>query len=637
MAGLAKKRLLQVALVAVVALAGSEMLARLGQLQWLQTAYYDLWHNLAGKRFNPRHVILVTVDEVARRRFQDFPLAFWGPHFATAIARLREMGASVIGLDYVLVVSAGSWIRKLGCQSVQTARTYDITLRRQLASGRVVLTALAARDKAGRTRLILPINEFLYSLPNGPLDVGLANLWSDDDGVVRRLRLTAPDQRLRPRIFFATLLALKATGRAKGTGPWRFGGTTLPPDTPPLAIGFAGPPGTFATLPLSSLLAPGAAKKSLAQAVKGKVVIITRGQAGSRDLHLTPYARALWGQGGRLMSGGEVHANIVETLLAGRWPHTAPYYARLALTLFMALGGAVLFMRLSPALGLGALFGLGAAWLAVGYGLFRLNWLIPVAPAQVALLIGYLGVLGLRLTGEEREKARLRSLFGRYVSEQVVEQLAASSRSPDLGGEALEISVLFSDIRNFTTISERLSAHEVVELLNHYLDRACQAIHEHGGTVDKFVGDAIMAVYGAPVRDPRHARQAMHTALELAAIAKEFQTWVADRFGDRQLPPFQIGVGVHSGEAVVGNIGSRWRLEYTAIGDTVNVASRLEGLSKSLQCTIVASQAAIAAAGDGVIKGQKTEAVLKGRREPVVAYQVLGMAGEEEAEAEGYP
>ena len=195
--------------------------------------------------------------------------------------------------------------------------------------------------------------------------------------------------------------------------------------------------------------------------------------------------------------------------------------------------GTVLFFRLAPGPGLAALALLAVSIAVCAFVLFLSNLLLPTASLQLGLLIGYLGVMGLRLTGEERERTRLRQIFGRYVSEEVVEKLLATGRQPDLGGEALQVTVLFSDIRNFTTMSESLSAHEVVEVLNTYFSRVCEPILEQGGTVDKFIGDAVMVVFGSPASHPDQARRAIRAALSVAEKAREFRAWMEGRFPDR--------------------------------------------------------------------------------------------------------
>jgi adenylate cyclase len=209
-----------------------------------------------------------------------------------------------------------------------------------------------------------------------------------------------------------------------------------------------------------------------------------------------------------------------------------------------------------------------------------------VAPFHVALATAYLATLALRLTGEERQRAQLKSMFGQYVSDVVVDKLIAEGQRPNLSGEKLQVTVLFSDIRNFTTISEKLDAEEVVEMLNAYFGLTCEPILEQGGMVNKFIGDAVMAVFGSPVHYDDHARRALLAAQGMAREAEGFKDWMKQRFPDRGLPEFGIGIGVHTGPAVMGDIGSVKRREFTAIGDTVNAASRLEGVTKDIGCVV---------------------------------------------------
>ena len=325
------------------------------------------------------------------------------------------------------------------------------------------------------------------------------------------------------------------------------------------------------------------------------------------------------------MSGPEVHANIVETLLTGRLPRPVSATWGLTYQLMVLAVGTAAFFQLTPRQGLAVLAPLAVMVAIFAYWLLLSYWLMPVFAPQLAQLASYLGVLGLRLTGEERERTRLRQIFGRYVSDEVVEKLLATGKQPNLGGEAVMVTVLFSDIRNFTPMSESLASQEVVELLNNYFSRASEPILEHGGTVDKFIGDAIMAVFGSPAPHPDHARRAISAALAMAARASDFRAWIAQRFPCREWQDFHIGIGLHTGEVVVGNVGSPKRFEFTAIGDTVNTASRLESLTKELSWTIVASVATIKAAGPGVVTSGAKQVLVKGRQEPVEVLEVKGL------------
>lgn len=564
-------------------------------------------------------MVIAAIDDQTRLEHQDEPLVFWSPLFARAIAVLRQAGAKAIGLDFLFSVSAESWLKKLKLPESEQSRTYDLPFREQLASGQVVLAGDLAFDANGKEKALLPLPDYWGALPEKLDDVGLVKFYNDPDGVVRRFLPAFPVGAGEVWATFAQLLADRAV-------------PGQPPSGESLSltyIGFSGPPGTIARISFRRLLLPGAEQDPQVRNLKDKVVIIGYESSGMQDMHQTPYARGFLNIPGRLMSGPEVHANIVETLLTGRAPRPVATPYRLVYLVTVLTVGTVLFFRLAPGPGLAALALLAIGVAVCTFVFFRSNLLLPTASLQLGLLISYLGVLGLRLTGEERERSRLRQIFGRYVSEEVVEKLLASGRQPDLGGEALTVTVLFSDIRNFTSMSESLNPHEVVEMLNTYFSRVCEPILAQGGTVDKFIGDAVMAVFGSPAPHGDHARRALRAALAMAEKAREFQTWMKRRFPNRGFSDFRIGIGVHTGEAVVGNIGSPQRFEFTAIGDTVNTASRLEGLSKELGWTIVASSRTIETAGPGVVTGGSQELKVKGRREAVAVAEVQSLEEDE--------
>lgn len=601
-----KKFFYAVLLVVLISAAG-EMACRNGWFKARENRYYDLWHQLAGQRYEPRHVVIAAIDDQTRLEHQDEPLVFWGPHFAKAISVLRQAGARVIGLDFIFVVSAEAWLKKLKLPESSLSRTFDLPLREQLAAGKVVLAGDLAADARGKIKILLPPPDYWGALPGGLGDVGLVNFFFQDRyGVIRSFEPAYPLGGGDVWVTFAQLLASRYAGGKK---------TEKAAARRPIA--FAGPPGTIPRISFRKLLAPEAHLDPQLQGLKDKVVIIAYEPSEVQDKHQTPYTR--------LMSGPEVHANIVETILTGRSPRPVPSAYRLVYLVMLFSLGIALFYRLSPIPGLAVLVLLALGGAAFSYFLFQGNWLLPTAVPQMGLLLGYLGILGLRLTGEERERAHLQQIFGRYVSGEVVEKLLASGKQPDLGGEAFTVTVLFSDIRNFTTFSESLQPQEVVEMLNTYFSRACEPILEQGGMVDKFIGDAVMAVFGAPASQPDHARRAVAAALAMVEQAREFRAWMAQRFPHRGGNDFHIGIGLHSGEAVVGNIGSPTRFEFTAIGDTVNLASRLEGLTKELGWAIIASEAAIQAAGPGVVLGGRQEVRVKGRQEPVVVLEVQGL------------
>jgi len=227
------------------------------------------------------------------------------------------------------------------------------------------------------------------------------------------------------------------------------------------------------------------------------------------------------------------------------------------------------------------------------------------------------------IVGGDRLRRRFRSRLTGEAEHAALEEVA----QPGVGNSIIEATVLFTDIRGFTTISERLSVAEIAALLNTYFQRACEPIIAAGGRVVKFIGDGIMAVFPHTDDVPREhqALRAIQTGLGLSIIAHQFRDWVHARYSDRGLPEFAIGVGIHTGEVTLGQVGAAGQGDFTAIGDTVNIASRLEGQTKELGWPVVASDATIGAAGDAVIHGAHRVVHLRGRTKPVIVYEVTGL------------
>jgi len=615
---------------ALLATTAAEGLYRSGIATRIEYLYTDLWHRLAGPRQTPRHTALVMLDDPTLNERPDEPLPFWTPHFAKAVATLRQVGVKVVAIDFIFSGSPERWIGKLGLIGREASRNYDQHFREQINQGGVLLAGF--RIGAGDTvnDFILPSPDYLLALPNldMPGHVGLANLPSDADGAVRRFALVeAPGEfALKeglPRLAFGALAATTATGQDSQAKVWRFGGREIGAERA-VPIAFAGPPGSFVALSFRKLLAPNAVNDPDVRALAGKVVVIGAGYASMNDLHPTPYSTSIGGAN-ILMAGPEIQANVIETLLAGHFLDEAPAVVRLAT--FAGVLGALAYACMWFSAWRSVVLVILAMQLAAiaGHLLFRQNFLFPVAHLQAAMMVVLIGQSLLRLRREERERKRIGQMFGRYVSPQVVKALLASPELPELGGQTRQISVLFSDIRNFTTFSERLSAKEVVELLNTYLERACVVLLAEGASIDKFIGDAVMAEFGAPLAQSDHARRALRAAIALRVVAVEFRVWVRQRFAGRDLPEFDIGIGVHSGEAVVGNIGSSVRMEYTAIGDTVNIASRLEGKTKETGAHILASRDTVSMFGGELKTGALHCLTVKGRAEPVEAFEIVAL------------
>lgn len=347
-----------------------------------------------------------------------------------------------------------------------------------------------------------------------------------------------------------------------------------------------------------------------------KVVLVTASAAGLSDLRATPFSP--------VTPGVEIHANILDNVLSGGFLRRMDGLAEQGYVLALALLVAAVGARTRPKVGATAVALLAAVLLGIHWALFAHGWVLPIVSLAVALAGTYLGVVLYKYAAEEREKTRIRTAFGHYLAPQVLEEVL---RSPDrlrLGGERRRMTVLFSDIEGFSSLSERLAAEEVAALLNAYLDRMMGCIKRTGGTLDKFIGDAVMAEWNAPLAQPDHAARACETALLMTAeVAQLKEQWRA-----AGKPELAARIGVNTGEMIVGNLGSSEIFDYTVIGDEVNVAARLEPLNKDFgsRVAVAASTRAEAEAqrpGEFVFR-RLARVALKGRTAPLDVHELVG-------------
>jgi adenylate cyclase len=353
---------------------------------------------------------------------------------------------------------------------------------------------------------------------------------------------------------------------------------------------------------------------------KDKIVFVGVTGAGLVDVFQTPMR-------GGLMPGIQLHATVADSILADRFVRPAPDSSRLAATFAAAMAvGLMSAMLPFAAAAIGAGF-TATAWTAIAVIALRrgtsLNMVQPLTGIALALFAG----TAYRYFVEDHQKRVVKKLFGRYVSKDVYEQLIAHPDRAELGGKRREMTVLFSDIRGFTAVTESGNPEELVAQLNEYFSRMVQIVFRHHGTVDKFVGDMVMALYGAPVDDADHAEHAVASAVDMVRELGELnRTWAA-----RRMAQLDIGIGINSGDMIAGNIGSSSIMSYTVIGDNVNVAARLESLNKDYQTRIIISDATrIRLKGDYGLR-PLGDVVVRGRTRPVAIFQVVVPAPLEES------
>ena len=376
--------------------------------------------------------------------------------------------------------------------------------------------------------------------------------------------------------------------------------------------------------------------------IEGKVIFIGDTSLTAHDYFLTPFRtphqqfvealRQETPEGGQLTNistfGVEIHAQAFQTILEQTYIRkVAPLWSMISI-LGVGIGSGLLLFQDRKFLMNTVIFLLlgGVVW-GVSQYLFNVSSLwVDMAPLEGVIFLNFIGGLGFQRAIALYNKNKVKGAFQQYVSTAVVDEVLKHPEKLQLGGERKFLTVLFSDIRGFTSISEKMESQELVEFLNKYLTEMTEIVLRYDGTLDKYMGDAIMAIYGAPISQEDHPLRACSSALEMMARLKELRVqWQAQ--GN---PLIDIGIGINSGLMTVGNMGSEKRFDYTVMGDHVNLGSRLEGTNKQYGTNIIISEYTYQQVKDAMIARELDLVRVKGKKEPVKIYELLGRAGEVE-------
>ena len=529
------RRAYRLALIATatVAVAGGVAAYGLGAFDGADLATVDQRFRIRGDQPPPEELVFVKIDDETFNELRSqFPLP--RVTHADVIRNIAADGAKTIAYD-VQFTEPGPDPRQDNALILAARR-----------AGNVVL-ATTEVDAQGRTRIFGGDRGLAFSRGTP----GESRVDNDPDGAVRRMEF---------EIDGLTSFSMAAAETF-------LGGEVATPDGESAWIDYAGPPRTIESIPFSDVQAgdfePGT--------FDGKIAVVGAFAPSLQDRHETSTT------GAETMAGPEIHANAIATILDDFPLREGPAWLDVLLIALLGAAAPLLALRISAFAAVLTTVGLAALFLLAAQLLFNDGTIVtviyPLAAAAFSVIVT-LVLFGL-LTAFERERAR--DAFGRFVPEAVVGEVLDRADGVRLGGVRTESTVLFSDLRGFTSFAEKRQPDEVIEILNHYLAAMSDAILDHGGTLVSYMGDGIMAIFGAPLDQPDHADRAVDAARAMIERNDEFNDWLVDQ---RVSEGFKMGIGLNTGFVMAGNVGSERRLEYTAIGDTTNTGARLEGMTK---------------------------------------------------------
>jgi adenylate cyclase len=607
-------------------------LEQIGRWPWPRTRTAEIVERLAaeGARVIALDLLLNEPDENSRlvlarsltERYRELGLAR-APGSAATFGRLLEEALSDADTDRTLAQALAATRRVVlpyffVFKETYSAPTPDDSAQRLLNRSRIVSFATPEAEQAIDPRradgVLLPLQRFVEaSAGNGHVNVN-----PDPDGALRRIELVI---RLGDGLYPS--LTLETARLALGVSRTRvrlaadqtvlIGSTAVPTDgSGTFLLSYYGPAGTFTHIRAADVLT-GAAMPS----VKDHVVLVGFTAHGLMDVRPTPFDN--------VMPGVESLATGVANLLEGRGIRR---FAGLDIVetiavLLLALVGPLLLPRIGAIWGTVVALGFAAGTTGLVHLGFRNGTWILLLPPLVALAVGHVGSVTYQVLTEERERRWIKQAFRQYVPPAVVEELGRDPAKLTFGGERRILTVLFSDIRGFTTFSEAHPPEEVVAALREYLTALVEVVFRHRGTLDKFIGDATMAFFGAPFDNPDHALQACRAAVEMSdVVARLNERWKAE---GRE--PFVTGFGIATGEMLVGNFGSSQRFTYTVIGDQVNLGARLESLNKEYETArhIIISQGTHELVRDHVVARPLGSVTVKGKHQAVNIYDLVDL------------
>jgi adenylate cyclase len=637
-------------IAASIAIGSAFLVLLIFALGWFEIAElksYDMrLRYVADKTQADPNIVMITIDDASIETFKREEVSWPWPRdfYGVVVDYVKQGGAKAVAFDIVFTdrdpkeadSSFATAMRRAGNVVLSSNMTKDPNPSgtKIPPNARIGLTDERGLEYPVFSTAVLPLPEFCQTAAR----IGNVNYYDDpQDGTCRRLPLISKiGKDYIPHVALATYLLIAGEKNVTVTpnDMLKIGQKEIPIDNKGNYLvwwyGTGGPGGTFKYYPISSIIVSygkalsGEEPLVKASEFKDKIVIIGSNATAMSDFKNTPFAT-----NEIPYPGMEIYATILSNFNQNHFVTRASALIPILLVLLFAAAIAFPFIRGIKIIWCALIFIVLAAVL-LGAAVFLFStakiW-IDVVPPIAALVIAFLSSAVVSYQIESKQRKQLRNTFSRYLSPVVIREVLEKTDQISLGGREIIGSVSFSDLKDFTNISESMTASDLVAMLNEYFTHATTQILQSGGMVDKYIGDAIMAVYGAPLDRTDHAIQACNAAIDVQrVVAKNWNK------GPRKWPTLLTRIGINTGPMVVGNIGSIHRLDYTAIGDTVNLASRLEGVNKIYSTLIITTQATLDATDGKFVARELDYLAVKGKDKPASIYELIGKKDEVPAE-----
>lgn len=580
-------------------------------LESLEYSTRDFLMRLRGTQTPSDDIVIVAIDDFSFQ-WTGYQWPWSRSYLAEIVDQINAGGAKVVGVDILLF-------------EPDADPGGDEAFAEALGESQYAINILQITRRTDQQFTSQTLSQPL-SLYRQVLDgTGITSFVNDEDAIVRSVQaFTSFNEALYFNwAFDAARLYLDVEPPSLVTqGRILFNGQTIPLSREQLLVNFAGPAGTYATYSAANV-ALGDVLEQNPDAFRNKIVLIGATTDTMQDVHPTPFSTQ------NPTPGVEIVANTIDTLINGKYLTIAPPWIALLITLGAALLAYLITLSKRPTLTISLLIVAMIGYVAAAFTIFvRQRYILPVIIPEIMLFLGVILPSLEQAVSQELEKRRVRNLFSRFISPEMVDQMMMTQDLNSLNKRA-DVSILFSDIRGFTTLSERMTPEEVVALLNPYLEAMSKVINQHGGTVDKYEGDAIIAFFGEPVPYKDHAVRALRAALDM----RKALTKLKEKWEDEGRPSnIEMGIGINSGEVFVGLLGSEQRINYTVIGDNANLASRLQDLTKTYAWPILISESTYQQVKDEFETELVDSVTVKGKTQAVNVYKVLGWKDTEDSE-----